>query len=97
MSCNRCDMTSKQLNPCADCLANIETYKAMRADHGISPAQLRERVEALELRVTALTGINNVQEQRIDAALKRIEELENQLAQLIPFDRLDEQALERKP
>lgn len=50
------------------------------ADHGISPAQLREKVEALEKRSESLASQDVLNfghlTERLDAALKRIEELE---------------------
>lgn len=81
------------------------------ADHGISPAQLREKVEALEKRVQSMSAILDAfmlmlpddakamvvrhenelrqafevqieERARLDAALKRIEELERHWADL---------------
>lgn len=72
-----------------------DALQAPLADHGISPAQLREKVEALEKRVAKQEAdINNGILQdlelfklvpRLDAALKRIEELERKLADCEPM------------
>lgn len=82
---DECDMRHTSAVPCVKCEARIAAKTA--ADHGISPAQLREKVEALELRlggaadaIAKLSSASQGLSMRLDAALKRIEELEKQIA-----------------
>lgn len=55
-----------------------------RADRGISPAQLREKVEALEAKYQGICEHGDELEKRLDAALKRIELLERDMNDVHP-------------
>lgn len=81
-------MTSKQLNPCADCLANIETYKALQAEANVSRVTMHELAKLANATAHAAADISS----RLDAALKRIGELEQVVVDCIT--RLEE--LERR-